>query len=104
MPNGRDAYWQRLRMAIEGFKGKYNKWPSQVRLRQDLIYIIKEILGQKSFNMLEKNIKLIPDEDSLEICAEDDTGLQFIYGKDMKEYQQPEISVKDWLGIDSIPE
>jgi len=104
MPNGSDAYWIRLCMAINGFKGKYGKWPTKVRLRSGLISIINGILGGKSFAILEKHIELIPDEEFLEISAEDNIGHQFIYGKDMDEYQEPDTSIKDWLGIDSLPE
>ena len=104
MPNGSDANWGRLCMAVDGFRGKYNRWPTRIILYTDTYYSIRRILGPKSFSILQKHLELIPDEDAEGISAEDNSERQFLYGKDMDSYKDPDITLKSWLGIDSLPD
>ena len=104
MPNGSDAYWMRFCMAVNGFRGMHGKWPTRVRLDPELIDILERILGLSSFAILVSHIELIPDEEVLEISAEDNKGLRFVYGKDMDKFRQPEMTIIEWLGVDSLPE
>jgi len=102
MPNGADRNWVRLCAAIDGFRSRYGKWPSRIRLFPGCNEDLKKILGPKSYSILADNVELIPDD--APIVAEDDDGHQYSYGKDGFPEKPPDIHTEEWLGIQSLPE
>ena len=60
------------------------------------------MLGSESFSILESKLQLVPDDTP--IIAENEEGKQFSYGEDEFPEKLPDISAKNWLGIESLPE
>ena len=62
MPNGADRNCVRFISCIAGFKHKYKKWPSKIRLNLYIIHELKTVMKPEHFEKKSKKIRLIPDE------------------------------------------
>jgi len=102
MPNGSDKNWVRFCAAIDGYRSRYEQWPSKVRLYSDVIRDLRIILGKDGFSALESKLKLIPDD--APIIAEDEEGRKYSYGDEGFSYKDPDVSARDWLKIRPLPE
>jgi hypothetical protein len=98
MPNGGDKNWIRLCAAIDGFRLRYDRWPSRIRLNpyslEDLRYHILPIV---EFARIEKQLKFISDEKA-GMIAEDDTGAAYDYGNEGFPETRPDPDAREWLG------
>jgi hypothetical protein len=100
MPNGVDRTFVRFISCIEGFKTKFNNWPTKVRLGPSFINELKEVMDLEDYRKLTNNIMLIPDEsnphDGLYV-AEDDEGNAY----DLMQSGHPSggVDVLGWLDI-----
>ncbi|HEY0793169.1 MAG TPA: hypothetical protein VGD78_19045 [Chthoniobacterales bacterium] len=95
MPNGHDKNWVRLCVTINGFRMRYGRWPSRVRMPEGCIADLRDrLFTGPEFEKITAKITLIPDEQS--IVAEDDSGASFAYGE-----QRPGAGA--CLGVDTGP-
>ncbi len=102
MPNGHDRAWVRLCITINGFRARYGAWPTIVRYHPIGLQVIREqLLDTESLAILEKQFELIAD-DSVSIRAEDEAGRQVTYGETLSLPHGEDL--REWLGIDAIPE
>ena len=97
MPNGVSKNWVRLCGAIDGFKDRYDHWPTKVRLKPVYFKSIKSIFKQEDFIKLQDKLKFIIDD--AHIIAEDDDGHAYDYSKEGFPKSKPSLRAKDWLGI-----
>jgi len=97
MPNGEGKNWVRLCGAIDGFRSRYKKWPTKMRLGSIYFHNIKSLLQSKEFNILQDKLELIID--NVHIIAEDDSGNNYDYSKEGFSEVKPDIRARDWLAI-----
>jgi hypothetical protein len=101
MPNGEERNWIRLCGAIDGFRSTYKKWPSKIKVFDGFISEMRDhVLGPENYAILIKYVELI--EDGSPIVAEDDDGNQYSYGEVGFPSNKPDITTKEWIGIDCI--
>jgi hypothetical protein len=79
MPNGESKNRIRFLAAIEGFRARFGKWPSRVRIPSYLLEDLQARLAPEEFSVLEAKIKLVCDGSPM--IAEDDFGNTYDYGK-----------------------
>jgi hypothetical protein len=98
MPNGHDKNWVRLCAAIDGFRGRYGRWPKRVRLSQQVLTNIRDsLLTPEDFALLGTKVELIADE--VPIVAEDDLGGTYNYGREGFPRERSNPRAADWLGV-----
>jgi len=80
MANGDDQNWMRVCMAVDGFRGRYGRWPKRVRI-MPICYVnlVSHVLSPIGFALVSSFIELVPEDDA-EMIAEDDTGATHCYG------------------------
>src|SRR5437868_4484719 len=89
--------WDRLCLAVDGFRFRYKRWPLRVRMFPDSLKIIRdEILTSAGYALVTAKVELVPDE-TAPFIAEDDDGRQFNYNHDKRE-GDPDIPAAEWFG------
>ena len=61
MPNGHDRNWVRFCAAVNGFRNRFGRWPSSVRLASKYVDDLRAILSVESFRVLEEKLTLRTD-------------------------------------------
>ncbi len=104
MPNGSDKNWVRLCLTIDGFRARFDVWPTRLRAKPDIVEDIREhLLTQESWGLLAKKIQLLSDPGVESLIAEDDAGRECAYGSD---YSTQSLGVRaaEWPSITPIVE
>ncbi|MBV9492130.1 MAG: hypothetical protein JO069_20745 [Verrucomicrobia bacterium] len=97
MPNGHDKNWVRLCITLAGFRARYGRWPSRVRLpRACLADLRDDLLTKEDFAKITERLTLVPDERAL--VAEDDQGASFTYGETFSRPNRA-ASAREWLDV-----
>ena len=99
MPNGIGKNWVRLCAAINGFRIRYRRWPTQIRMSEAQIDDVKSVFKADTFKKFESRIKLIADEEAT-VIAEDECGRQYNYGKEGFPRRKRGLDAETWLGIE----
>lgn len=100
MPNGYNKNWIRLCGAIDGFRVRYNRWPTRVRMWKMVYEDLREnLFTPESFDKLQGKVELIVDERAGHI-AEDGKGNSYDYGSEGFPKSKPDIDARHWLGIE----
>lgn len=100
MANGEDKNFIRMMAAINGFRVKYNKWPTHIRTYPGIIEDIENyVLGPESFKLLTNKLKLIKDNDYM-MLAEDTEGNKYDYESNGFPEKEPDIQAYIWLDIE----
>lgn len=107
MANGHDRNLVRLLLAVEGFRARYRRWPTRVRLDQGYIEDLQRILSDVGFENLTSKLVLVPDPEP-GLHAEDDEGGRFSYGGGAggggHQDGKSDIPVQSWLvGLEQRP-
>ncbi len=91
--------WLRLCAVIDGFRSRYGRWPTRVRIMPCFLNFLREQeLTPEEFGIVTAKVELVPDEDAPYI-AEDDDGHEYNYASHEKWYKFPtDIRARDWLG------
>ena len=103
MPNGHDKNWVRLCAAIEGFRFRYGRWPTRVRLFPACLSDIRDhLFTPDDYARIAAKVVLIADEAGF--LAEDDLGGSYNYGQEGFPRQRPTPIAAEWLGVHPKPE
>ena len=98
MPNGYDKNWARLCAAIDGFRVRYRRWPTRVRVWTPSLEDLRDhLFTPEDFARIESRVALVSDDPS-SIVAEDQSGARFTYGEDGSGESIDETAA-DWLGV-----
>jgi hypothetical protein len=98
MPNGHDKNWIRLCGAIDGFRVRFDRWPTRVRIfPASLANIRDRLFTPEDFAQITAKIALIADEAAM--VAEDDSGGSYSYGHDGFPTRRPSPCAAEWLGV-----
>ena len=82
MPNGDDATWVRVCAAIDGFRTRYGRWPTRVRLFAGALQNLQDhVLTPAGFEVVIGIVQLVAD-DQAPMVAEDATGESYNYGQE----------------------
>jgi hypothetical protein len=111
VPNGHDREWIRLCLAVEGFRSRYRRWPTRVRLFPGCLKVIRDdLLTPAGYALVAARVELVPDEGAPYI-AEDADGLQFNYGTGEATGKPditggtawvPDVGAEEWFGHPEI--
>lgn len=93
MPNGIDKNWYRMCAAIDGFRARYGRWPTSIRLPEGAI---DNLFQDETLDKLERKIVLIYDGSPY--IAEDDAGNSHRYGQG-EEFAESDIPARAWLDV-----
>ena len=97
MPNGGDRNWIRLCAAVDGFRLRYGRWPTRVRLLPEALQDIRDhILSPADYDRVTRQLRLIPANAGM--IAEDDLGGRYDYGSEGFPSAQPDIRAETWFG------
>lgn len=97
MPNGHDKNWIRLCAAINGFRGRYGRWPVRIRLHSLSLEDLRDhLFSKRDFARIRSKVELVPD-DNAPMIAEDDTGASYNYGDEGFPLGVPKPSAAEWL-------
>jgi hypothetical protein len=100
MPNGHDRNWIRLCGAIDGFRARYGRWPTRVRVFPAALIDLRDFLfAPDDFARITAKVALIADEAPM--IAEDDSGAKYNYGEEGFPRERPTPSAADWLGVEA---
>jgi hypothetical protein len=103
MPNGHDKNRVRVCAAVDGFRIRYGRWPTRVRVRPGMLENIREYLfTAEDYARITAKVSLTPDG-SLAI-AEDDTGASYNYGEEGFANESPTPCAYEWFGVSPKPE
>jgi len=103
MPNGHDRSWVRLCGAVDGFRVRYGRWPTRVRLFPGALENIRDYLfTPEDYAKITAKVTLIPDHAPM--IAEDDTGASYNYGQDGFPTPSPVPPAREWFGVSPKPE
>ena len=97
MPNGRSKNWIRLCAAIDGFRVRYNQWPTKIRLNIIYYESIRSLFKPDDFRELINKLQFVIDD--AHFVAEDDTGRTYDYSKESFPDTKPPIQAREWLGV-----
>lgn len=95
MPNGIDKNWYRLCAAIDSFRMRYGSWPTRIRTFEDAL---EKLFTENSFARLKEKLDFVYDGSPF--IAEDDQGNSHNYGKEGFIKGQPDVSAREWLGVE----
>jgi len=100
MPNGYNKNWIRLCGAINGFRVRYNRWPTRVRMWKMIVDDLRDnLFTPESFDKLQEKLELVVDDRAGHI-AEDGTGRSYDYGNEGFPKSKPDSDARHWLGIE----
>lgn len=102
MPNGYDRLFIRLCRAIDGFKVRYNRWPTRVRVLPASLGYLRDLFTSDDFAQITAKVALLPDE-AAGIIAEDDAGASYDYGRESFTGKLPSPCAAEWLGVNPKP-
>jgi hypothetical protein len=100
MSNGHNKNFVRLYIAIAGFRSRYNRWPTRVRLFPGTLDNLRSLFTKEDFDKLTSKVKLVPDE--APFVAEDEDGNSYSYGAERMPKGYSDIHPAVWLGVRPI--
>ena len=98
MPNGADKNWVRLCAAIDGFRARHKLWPTTIRLGKREYKDLQWMFTKESFGKLAEKLRFVTID--LGMAAEDHEGRKYDYAKEGFSKKQPDITAKEWLGVE----
>ena len=98
MPNGDDKNWVRACAAIDGFRSRYGRWPTHVRLFPGALENLRDhVLTPAGFELVMGVVELIAD-DRAPMVAEDATGASYNYATEGFAERMPDEPTRNWFG------
>jgi hypothetical protein len=98
VPNGDDKNWVRICSAVDGFRGRYERWPTGVRLPPNSFEdVVGHVLTPAGFALVSNIFAIISDEalsERVAIIAVGEDGAEFRYGEG--EHGEHEVDPLTW--------
>ena len=95
MPNGIDKNWYRMCAAINGFRARYDSWPTKIHLPEGAI---RHLFSEETLEKLQEKLAIIYDDSPY--VAEDDLGRSYNYGREGFYDEPPDIQAREWLDVE----
>jgi len=102
MPNGHDKNWYRLCGAVDGFRSRYGRWPTRVRLPAIIMNDIRNLFTERDFLTLTSKVQFVLDD--ARIVADDDDGGKYSYRDEGFPDQVLKPKADQWFGVCPKPE
>jgi hypothetical protein len=101
MPNGDDKNLMRLYEVVDGFRRRFGRWPTTIRLPQfERENLLEGVLTEVGRDTLLARLDFVTDEERF--CAEDASGARYAYLSRAARPNDGEPSAAEWLGVDSL--
>ena len=97
MLSGYDENFIRLCAAIDGFRVRYRRWPTRVRIFPAALDDIRELFTPADYARIVAKVELIGD--GAPYVAEDELGCRYSYGRDGFPRKKPTPRATEWLGV-----
>lgn len=97
MPNGINKNWIRLCGAIGGFRVRYSRWPTRVRMYEVSLRDFDFLFTPEDLATIKSKVELVSDEAGM--IAEDDLGARYNYGEEGFPKDSPDVPAREWLGV-----
>ncbi len=97
MPNGESKNWLKFCAAIDGFRSRYGKWPTAVRVLDFFPDELKSVLSEADHAKLLSKIKILADDSAF--IAVDESGNAYDYGREGFPGPTLEVRASEWLGV-----
>jgi hypothetical protein len=99
MPNGHDKNWIRLCAAMNGFRLRYGRWPTRVRIDPGSLADIRDqLFTAEDYAQIVAKVALVADQ-AAGMVAEDDEGGSYSYGQEGFPSERPRPRADEWLGV-----
>ena len=98
MPNGETRNWVRFCAAIDGFRQRFERWPTKVAVDPVIYEDLQWMFSEKAFRELNSRVRLDVRQGAM-IAAEDGEGHVYDYGEEGFPSERPQPSAGDWLGV-----
>lgn len=102
MANGDDKNWIRICVAVDGFRVRYGRWPTGVRLPPTYFEnVVGHVLSPQGFAFVSNFLAIISDDELSEraaIIAIGESGSEFCYGEEANSNGPPEPLAYDFFG------
>lgn len=98
MPNGYGKNWIRLCAALEGFRARYGRWPSRIRIPELVAQELDELLTPAEYARILKKLAVISGDEG--IMAEDDAGVSYDYIKEGFSKLKKDARAEAWLEVE----
>lgn len=102
MPNGQDKNWIRLCAAVDGFRIRYGRWPTRVRMPATCMNDFKHLFTARDILTITAKIRFALDDEPF--VAEDDDGPRYSCGDENVSGVAPAVSAREWFGVSPMPE
>jgi len=97
MVNGFDKNWARVLWTIEGFRARYSRWPTRLRVFPQILEDLRSsVFSQQTFSLLQEKMKLVPGDKAPMVAADEDGNT---YRYEGVPQQRSGESAQDWLGV-----
>ncbi|KAB2662541.1 MAG: hypothetical protein DVB31_11410 [Verrucomicrobia bacterium] len=97
-PNPDDDAWFRLCVAIDGFRARYGRWPTRVRLDAPALASIRSRMGDAAdAARIDGLIRWVVDGSAM--VAEDDGDRRYSFGDEGCPAHRPIPGAAAWLGL-----
>jgi Holliday junction resolvase RusA-like endonuclease len=97
MPNGEDRNWRRLITSVNGYRARYETWPSTIRLGQlELDDLRDNLFSPRRWARIAAKLRFVVEPD-VAFVSEGHEGSSE-YAPDV--LARPDISAEDWLGVE----
>jgi hypothetical protein len=102
MPNGSDKNWRRLCAAIDGFRVKYDRWPTRLLVHPAILANIRDhLLTSEDYAKVCGKVAIVEDDGPM--VAEDDLGGRYSYGNEAHPIGETTLQASVWLGVNPLP-
>jgi hypothetical protein len=102
MPNGHDRSWVRLCAAVDGFRHRYGRWPTRIRVFPASLGFLRDLFTDEDFAAITAKVELVPDEAG-SMVAEDEDGASYNYGREGFLGARPSPCAAEWFDVTPKP-
>jgi hypothetical protein len=101
VPNGHDKNWVRVCIAIDGFRTRYGRWPTRIRVPAGVLHDFRLLFADIDFLTISSKIAF--ELDDVQIVAEDDEDGRYSYDDEGLSEPLPQVRTIDWFGVSVKP-
>lgn len=95
--HGYDRNWERLCLTLEGFRARHGAWPKRVRMFPSCLDELRLLFRPSDFTAITSKVELVAGDAGF--FAENDTGQEFDYAREIDNGDLTGEQAHAWLGV-----
>lgn len=97
MPNGHDKNWWRLCAVVDGFRMRYGRWPTRVRMPAICMDDFRRLFTEREILSITARVRFSLDD--ARFVADDADGGRYDYVSDGFPDPKPRVGACEWFGV-----